>query len=349
MYRKAPVKHSFKVFAENLKNDKIGSVLLMYGVEQYLVKWAVETLVKKYVSPAAASMDYVVLDEDGASCDQVIEACETFTMFSQRRVVWVRNFKPLNSDSPRGYTKDGIRELADYISASNDSTILIFSAEEIKASAVLPTALKKYAQVYDFDKIDKAELNSFARKRFKAAGVEIGPRALSLLIDMTGYFNKESDYRLFHFANDIQKVIAHSDGQMITEEDIERTVSGDLDTFVFDMLDGISGGQKDKAFTILYNMLHSGSDPFSIIGAIVSQFELMLSVKQLREDGLDLKAIHKKLGGSEYRIKKMIPYAGKYSTEKLKKTLSGIYETDRNIKTGLLDSQTALEMFIAMI
>lgn len=348
MYKK-PVKHSFKVFAENLKNNKIDNVILMYGVEQYLVKWAVETLVKKYVNPAMTAMDYVILDEDNASCDQVIEASETFSMFSPRRVVWVRNFKPLTSDSPRGYTKDAVKGLAEYIENSNEGTILIFSAEEIKASATMTAALKKKAQCYDFDKIDKAELNSFARKRFKAAGVDIGPRALSLLVDATGYFNKESDYRLFHFENDIQKIIAHSDGAVVTEEDIERTVSGDMETFVFDMLDGISGNQKEKAFVILYNMLHAGTDPFSIIGAIVSQFELMLSVKQLREDGLDLHSIHKKLGGSEYRIKKMIPYTNKFSVAKLKETLSGIYEVDRNIKTGLLDSQMALEMFIARI
>lgn len=348
MYKK-PVKHSFKVFSENLKTGNIDQVILMYGIEQYLVKWAVDTLVKKYVNPATLSMDYAVLDEENASCSQVIEACETFSMFSERRVVWVRNFKPLTSDSAKGYTKEEIKELAKYIENSNDRTILIFSSEEVKASAILPAALKKKAQCYDFDKIDKAELNSFAKKRFRASGIEITARALQMLIDATGYFNKESDYRLFNFANDIQKVIAHSDGSKITEEDIERTVSGDLDTFVFDMLDGISSNQKDKAFQILYNMLHSGSDPFSIIGAIVSQFELMLSVRQLRDDGLDLSAMHKKLGGSEYRIKKMIPYANKYSVGKLKSTLSGIYEVDRNIKTGLLDGQMALEMFIASI
>lgn len=349
MYRKAAVKHSFKVFSENLKNGNIDKVILMYGVEQYLVKWAVETLVKKYVNPATKSMDYVLLDDDHVTCSQVIEAAETFTMFSERRVVWVRNFKPLGSDSPRGYSKDEIRALAEYLENSNESTILIFSAEEIKGSAVLPSALKKYGQTYDFAQIDRAELTSFARKRFHAAGIEVSPRALSALIDATGYYNKESDYRLFHFANDIQKVIAHSDGYSITEEDIIKTVSGDMDTFVFDMLDGISSNQKDRAFAILYNMLHSGSDPFSIIGAIVSQFEMMLSVKQMREDGMDLTAIHKKLGGSEFRIKKMIPYVNKYSVDKLKQTLSAIYQVDRNIKTGLLEPQMALEMFIAGI
>ena len=42
MYRKAAVKHSFKVFSENLKTGNIEKVILMYGIEQYLVKWAVE-------------------------------------------------------------------------------------------------------------------------------------------------------------------------------------------------------------------------------------------------------------------------------------------------------------------
>ena len=45
----------------------------------------------------------------------------------------------------------------------------------------------------------------------------------------------------------------------------------------------------------------------------------------------------------------MIPYTNKYSVAKLKQILSSAYETDRNIKTGLLEGQLALEMFIAGI
>ena len=54
-------------------------------------------------------------------------------------------------------------------------------------------------------------------------------------------------------------------------------------------------------------------------------------------------------GASEYRIKKLMPYVNRYSQDKLKQILSSAYETDRNIKTGLLDQQLALEMFAAGI
>lgn len=348
MYRKKE-KHGFQVFSEDLKTGNIDKVLLMYGIEQYLVKWAVETLVKKYVNPAASAMDYIRLSGEQAKVSGVIEACETFSMFSERRIVWVRDFKPLESDSARGFAKDEIKELAAYAEKSNDRTILIFSSEEIKQSAVLPSALKKNGKVYHFDRIDKAELKSFAAKRFRAAGAEITPAALNLLIEETGYFNKESDYSLFHFENDIKKIIAHAEGGRVCEEDVRSMVAGDMETFVFDMLDAITGNRKDRAFQILYNILYSGKDAFSIIGAIVSQFELLLSVKQLKDDGMALSAMHRKLGGSEYRIKKMIPYANRYSQSKLKETLSSIYQVDRQIKTGLLDSRTALELFIAGI
>lgn len=348
MYKKQE-KRSFKLFTDNYKNGKIGKLILMYGVEQYLVKWAVDTLVKKYVNPATKSMDYIVLDDENSTTDGVIEACETFSMFSEKKVVWVRNFKPLLSDSPRGFTKAGVESLCEYLESSNDGTIVIFSNEEVSEKTKLFKALKENGQVYNFDTIDRGELLSFARKRFKSAGVEISGGNLALLIDASGYLNRESDYRLFNFENDINKIIAHSDGVKITERDIEESVKGDMDTFVFDMLDGISGNQKDKALAILYNMLHSGTDAFSIIASIVSQFEIMLAVKQLKDDGNDLKSIHKALGGSEYRIKKMMPYTNRFSTDKLKEILSSIYEVDRNIKTGLLTDQLALEIFIAKI
>lgn len=349
MYRKKSEKHAFQQFAEDIKTENISNVMLMFGVEQYLIKWAVDSLINKYVNPATVSMDYVLLDEEHASCDEIIEACETFSMFSEKRIVWVRNFKPLTSDSPRGYQKKDLERLIEYLESSNQGTIVVFSGDEIKDSTLIVKALKKNGKTYDFDKLGKGDLTSFARKRFRAAGIDISPAILAQLIDITGYNNRESDYRLYNFENDIAKIIALSDGIRITERDLMEAVSGDMDTFIFDMLDGIVANQKDKAFSVLHNMLHSGQDAFSIIGSIASQFELMLSIRQLREEGMDLKGIHSRLGGSEFRIKKLLPYTNRYSVEKLKKALSSIYEVDRSIKTGLLSDELALEIFIAGI
>lgn len=349
MYRDRQQKRSFKEFGKELKEEKLNNCILMYGAEQYLVKWAVDSLVKRYVNPAAGVMDYVVIDEDVVRTSQMIEACETFSMFSEKRIIWVKNYKPLMSKTPKGYTEKEINQLIEYGNNINQSSILVISGEEINEKNTFCKELMKVASTFEFSQLEKRDLISFANKRFKTEEVAISDREMNFLIDATGYYNKESDYRLYNFENDILKVIAHSDGKEITEKDIAETVNGDTETFVFDLLDGISGNQKDKAFKLLNNKIHEGEDIRPIVSLIISQFENMLSVKEMRENGLNPGEIQKKLKLSEYRLKKMIPYVNRYSLEKFKEILSSAYEITWNTNSGLMSSQMAMEMFIAKI
>jgi DNA polymerase-3 subunit delta len=55
------------------------------------------------------------------------------------------------------------------------------------------------------------------------------------------------------------------------------------------------------------------------------------------------------LGIHEFRIKKAASFAEKYSLQSLRQILQRAYEIDKNIKTGLLESSLALELFIAGI
>ncbi len=341
--------HSFKLFTKNIRANEITDIILMYGVEQYLVSWAVETLVKKYVNPACLYMDYVVFDDEKLDIESIINSCDTFSMISEKRVVWVKNFKPLESETPRGYKKEDIDRLINYIENNNPSTILVLSCMAPSKKLPIYKSIAKAGQVYNFDQIDKQQLVSFAKKRFQKAGVEIEPKLLRMMIDLTGYYNKDTEYRLYNFENDIKKVIAHSDGQFISEEDINYTVNGDLDTYIFNLMDAISSNKKDNAFKLLYNILDAGSDVYSIISLIVSQFELILEVKELRQDGKSMLDISKELKIHEFRVKKAIGFGDKFTIEKIKEILSGIYEVDRSIKTGLLEQRLALELFIARI
>ena len=62
----------------------------MYGEEEFLINWAVSMIKKAYISPSFESIDYIVLDEDNLSAEKIIESSDTFSMFSKKRVVWVK-------------------------------------------------------------------------------------------------------------------------------------------------------------------------------------------------------------------------------------------------------------------
>lgn len=341
--------HAYKKFGADLKNNDFSPVLFLYGIEQYLTEWAANSLVKKYVNPGAFAFDFVKIDDENAEVGMILEACDTFPMFSEKRVVWVRNHALLKSANPKGFTASDKERLLSYAASPNEGTLLILSCEQPEDKSDVVKGLKKTAQCYNFDKLDYAQLAAFAEKRFRSAGVQIKRDMLRYLIDETGYFNKETEYRIFNLENDIKKIIDHSDGLQICREDISETLNGDMDTFVFNFLDAAANKKKEAAFLLMHNILNAGSDVFAVTGLLVSQFELILEVKEFKEDGAVAAEIVKIMKIHEFRVKKAMAFADKFTKQKLKEILCRLYEIDRNIKTGVLEQNLALELLVGRI
>ena len=349
MFKKERKEHAFKVFGRDIRETDMPPVLFLYGEEGYLINWAAETLIKRYVNPALISMDYVKFQDEGEDIGMILDACNTFSMMSERRVVWVNEFPALRSANAKGFGADAAAKVQAYLKEPNPGTLLVFAAQEPEPKSELVKLLKSQAKCYEFGQLDYSSLSGFITKRFAALGSEADRDLVKLIIDQSGYFNKETEYRLFNLVNDIEKITAYSQGGRVEEEAVSQVLNGDLDTFIFNLLDAVSGGQKDKAFGLLYNILRSGRDVFSIVSMMVNQFELMLDVAQFKEEGKNLAQITEIMKSSEFRIKKAMGYTEKFTVSKLKQILSQLYEVDRNIKTGLLEPELALEILVGRI
>ena len=322
----------------------------MYGQEDYLIDWAANSIIEKYVNPGMKALDFKKLDEDTSDAQSVIEACETFSMMSEKRVVWFKE--------PNSFSKQESEKLLSYIDSPNEGTILIISnhnfTNDVKnrneKRSELDKGLLEKTLCYNFSQLDRKTLTGFISKRFKANGKEISLDLLSYLIDETGYFNKESDYRITNLENDLLKIVAHSgDSSVISKEDIDVSINGDMATFVFDFLDAVTMNKKDKAFSLLHNILNSGNDIYSILAILVNQFELILEVKEYREDGGNSLSISKAMGIHEFRVKKALSFADRFETKKIKEILTSLYEVDKNIKTGNMAGDLNLELILGRI
>ena len=380
-YQQKKTEKGYRDFLADLKSGNIAPFVLLYGKEQFLVDWAVKALREKYVNKATEVMDYQVLDPD-SDADTLIAAVQTLPMMSERRVVAARDLPVLSSSKANGFTSDDIDSLVDLISRSKSSieetapslfggaglmggtgyedtgmfgggggTLCVLSSEEVDGRGKIVKALKKYGSVYEFDSLSTEELQAFAAKRFHAAGLKIGRQEMDFLIRETGYGNRESEYRLFNFDNDIKKIIACTDGQYVTRDAIAETVIGDSDTFIFDLLDGISGNDKSRAFEILGTRLAKDQyEAMSVTGAICSQIEIMYEARELSaRAGMNSRDIAAHTGLNEYRVRKALGYANRYSLDKLRSMLENIYDVNKNIVSGLMEPRLALEMFIAGI
>ena len=115
--------------------------------------------------------------------------------------------------------------------------------------------------------------------------------------------------------------------------------------------DGSKGAyvKKDVAFRMLSNILGSGGEAYSVLGLLVNQFELMLEVKEMSEDTRDTQVMADTLKMNLYRVKKALSFADKFEKKKLQSILGQLYEIDRNIKTGMIEQNLALELLIGRI
>lgn len=325
----------------------------MSGRERYLINWAVSGIASKYVGGPASEFDFIKIDQDEQSdvplADRIIEACETYSLFSPMRIVWARDIKALSQDDRHELPEADERRLADYVSRLPDTTLLIFSCDQVDNKRVLVKSIKKAGKAYDFGRLDRRELISFVAKRLRAGGKHIAESDMRFLIDETGYFNKESGYDLYALVNDIDKMCALAEGGVISHDIVEQAIIGDEDSFIFDLLDSISARRPERAFELIHNIVGDSEEIDRIVAVIVSQFEIMLSARQLRDEGMNFAAVRSSLVVNEYRLKKLLPYTERFSSAELGRALSRAYELTRSVRTGLMGPRLALELFVTEI
>lgn len=329
--------HSFKRIQDDLKNNTLPDILMFYGREKYLVRWSVDQIKVRYVDPSLEMFNFIKFEDTSATAGAIIDACETMPVMSEKRVVLVEN-----ADLS---TEDG-EELAAYFSNFPETTVLIFVSEAVDKRKKFFKALQKHGGVYEFGPLEMPQLRSFVTKRLRASGKKFDPDVAGIIVETSGYYDTDSDYTLDNLINDIEKVVSHS-GEYISSEDVDSTVAGNVERDVFAFSNALASGRRGEALGLLNVLLTYGENVFKLLGLICSQFETMLLIKEMRDAGHSTAQMHQHLGIHEYRIKKTMPQASQYSVERLRAILMKAYEVDRNIKSGLMDAETALELLVA--
>lgn len=346
--------HAFITIGRDIKENKIPKLVLLCGKEEYLIQWYAEKIIKKYVSPSCMPIDLVRLEGEFLNVAKIREALETVSLMSERKVVFLPEFPPAEGRSLKGFSQEDLKELIKCFDDIPEGSMLLITApkeEEGKnKKSRIRTAVEKHGKVYDFQPLKDGQLRSFIEKRFKFAGKHYTNSVINMIMAESGYGNKAIDYTLYNLENDLKKIIAHSGAAAeITAADVSDILATNPENNVFAMLDAIGRNRKDEAFRLLHNLLNAGTPVFNLLKLITNQLELILSVKEIKDEGITLSAMQKQLGVHQFRVKKAMSVTGQYSMEDLRRALCAAYEVDENIKTGLLEGSLALEYFIAKL
>lgn len=341
--------HAYKRIDKEIKSYSIKNLLFFYGNEDFLIHWAIDTLVRQYVNEVCKEMNFSHLDGTAVTMEQIINNCETLPFISEKRIVLISDFKLMEGIKSKHINDEEEKLIAAYLKQLPEYCILIITANSTDKRKRLYKTVLDQGSAYEFGKLDERSLKSYIRKRFSESKKKVKPSVIAQIIEISGYYDRDTDYSLYNLENDIKKAIAYNEDSVIELESVYNTISGNLDTDVFTMIDFLSQSRKDEAYHILHNLLASGENEFRLLALLVSQFEIILAIKEMKEEGKSFKEMHEILGIHEYRIKKAAIFTHKYTVSSLKKILQKIYNIDKNIKTGLLEPILAFEIFISEI
>lgn len=335
---------SMDILKDEIKNGKIRNLYLFYGQEEYLKKYYLETIEKKVLNEELKTLNRIVL-EGKIDIKRITEACETMPVFSDKKLVIVKNsglFKSKKkSDDAHGKGKSGNDDLSIYLQNVPDYTCLVFVEEEIDKRMKAADTVKNKGLIAEFDFQKPAELVKWVVKVFKSYKKDIDAAAASQLVEY-------SEQAMNEILNEINKVVLYmGDRSKVAADDIEKVCTKSIKSRIFDLTDAIAEKNGLKALKLLDDMVNLKEPLPRILFMITRQFRHILEIKLLTGQGLSANEAAARLGITPYAAGKNLKQAGNFTVGKLKEAVERSLEFDVAIKTGRLNDRIAAELLIA--
>lgn len=303
-------------------------VYLLFGTKDYSINNEIKKICKNIDDMNISRYD---LNNDLISL--VIEDAKTISLFGDKKIVIADNANMFTAST----SKDS-EIIEDYLKNINEYTDLIFivHSDKIDARKKITKAIKEKGKIIEFN--DDLDAVSLIRRLFKDYNIEYSD--IKLLIDRVGN-------NPLIITNEINKIkIYKGNDKNITSEDILNLTNKIIEIDVFKLIDYIVRKDKENALELYNEMLKVNEEPIKIIVILANQFRIMYQSKELLKKGYSEKDIASILKIHPYRVKLAIQNSRNYTSEMLLKYLNDLADIDIGIKTGTINKDLALELFI---
>lgn len=301
---------------------------LLFGTKDYSINNEIKKICKNIDDMNISRYD---LNNDLTSL--VIEDAKTISLFGDKKIVIADNANMFTAST----SKDS-EIIEDYLKNINEYTDLIFivHSDKIDARKKITKAIKEKGKIIEFN--DDLDAVSLIRRLFKDYNIEYSD--IKLLIDRVGN-------NPLIITNEINKIkIYKGNDKNITSEDILNLTNKIIEIDVFKLIDYIVRKDKENALELYNEMLKVNEEPIKIIVILANQFRIMYQSKELLKKGYSEKDIASILKIHPYRVKLAIQNSRNYTSEMLLKYLNDLADIDIGIKTGTINKDLALELFI---
>lgn len=310
-------------------------IYLFYGTEPFFIKKEIKTIMKNNQIEELQCSQY---DLESELIDTVIEDASTVCLFALNKLIVANNAHFLTGTTVKKGIEQNIDSLDTYLEHINPDTILIFTVlkEKLDERKKIVKKLKQVGTVKEFNSISNLEdtVYSFFQP------YQIQKKEIQFLIDRVGnnliILNQEAEKLKLYKGEDL----------FIQRQDIIDLTTKSIDTDLFHFIENIVDHKLEEALESYHEMIRLGEEPIKIIILLANQFRLIYQAKQLYRQGYSEKNIASELEIHPYRIKLALQKGKSFEDKMLLDYLNKLANLDYNIKSGKLDKEIGLELFL---
>ena len=307
-----------KQINEDIKNQNLKQVYLLYGEERYLRRQYRNRL-QKALCGDGNSMNTHFYEGKDISVGEIIDLAETLPFLADRRVIFL-------TDS--NLFKSGGEKMAEYLSAPNETTFFVFTESEVDKRSKLYKTVNTKGYAAEFKIQDESTL-----KRWVATSLARDGKKIMENIQM-----------------ELEKLVCYClDREVITDADVEAVCTTRISNHIFDMISAIADRQQKKALELYYDLLALKEPPMRILFLIARQCNLLLQTKELRSKGHDNRTIATRIGVPPFAAGKYVAQASRFRTAALRRAVAQCVEAEEAVKTGRINDRMSVEILILSV
>jgi DNA polymerase-3 subunit delta len=281
---------NFEEFKASLQSGKPSPVYWIYGEENWYLDACIP-IAKGLVAAGFEDFNLDVISGREVRVSRVIDACRTYPMMADLRVVIVRDFMSMferrksgetDSDDSGATTHD---ELLRYLEKPNPTCVLfLLDTQSVPANTKLGKALRNRSVCHptELNRLDHRQLIGWITHQIRTVhNASIQPDAAELLIDISG-----ND--LLVLSHELAKLAQYDkEGKGISGDQVKLLATEHKEAAVFDVKDVLFGNKSGNLFELGRIVVDAADTPVSGViglnGYLISQYTTLWQISRLSD------------------------------------------------------------------
>lgn len=320
-------------------------IIFLYGEDSFRSHEKRIELRSAYLekNPSSGLFEFDAQDDSGDIVKGLSRALGESGLFASKKLVIARGCMSDASEADQKRLAEFLGPKIAGIEADKD-TILIFHEDGTpkKTNALFKVLDKHVAKKQEFEVLKGVRLEQWIVHKIHLidTGTSIEKRALPLLVSEIGE-------DLHALENELRKLVDFCEDRMIREEDVAVFLERSVKATVFEALEVLASGNRQKALTLFEEQLSRDENALYLLSMCAWQMRNLLKVAEGYADGMrQAPLLAKELKLHPFVVQKLLRQINGFPLERIKNGFSLLADLDTRSKSGQIDPALALDMFV---